>query len=85
MNAPGEGRWRVERKVPTSLILAMAAQTLIGAFVAGQIYSRLQSVERWIGDNRMLEARLTRLEVQITGVRESLARIERSVVKQDPP
>lgn len=63
------------------LILAMAAQTLIGAFVAGQIYSRLQSVEKWIVENKAIETRLTRLEVQITGVQASLVRIERSVTK----
>ncbi len=69
----------MNKRIP--LILAMAAQTLIGAFVAGQIYTRLQYVERWIVENKAIETRLTRLEVQITGVQASLVRIERSVAK----
>ena len=58
-------------------VLAVQAGTFIWSYA--QLTKRMETVERWIDDNKAVLSRLDRLEVQNEFIRSSLTRIETKI------
>lgn len=73
--------WHLDKRVPLALILALLVQT--GGVVAwfATLDSRITTVEAWQEKNDATRDRLTAIETQLSGMKDSLVRIERKLDK----
>lgn len=71
--------WTVDRKVPLALIVTIAMQTIGFSYFMGNLSTRLTMVESVMASRGMVDSRLTRVEVQLENIVESIKRIEKSV------
>lgn len=73
--------WHLDKRVPIALILALLVQT--GGVVAwfATLDNRITTVEAWQEKNDATRDRLTAIETQLSGMKDSLARIERKLDK----
>lgn len=58
-------------------VLAVQAGTFIWSYA--QLTKRMETVERWIDDNKAVLSRLDRLEVQNEFIRSAVTRIENKI------
>ena len=65
------------RRLPTAMIVAVAVQTLGGLIWAGGAAARITTLERRVGEQRLVAERLARLEAQGEATRAAVDRIER--------
>jgi hypothetical protein len=84
MNEEPESRWRLDRHIPVSLIVTILVQT--GAFVwwgasTDQKVAVLKERLDFIAPN---SDRLTRVEVKVDGVQQSINRIEGYIRTKQP-
>jgi len=71
--------WHLDKKVPVSIILVLLGQMLIGAWVAGDMSSRLVALESQDEENREVNKIVYGMEADIQNIKDSLLRIERAV------
>ncbi len=64
------------RRVPTALLVALAAQAVAGLVWAGGAASRIGTLEAQVAEQRMVSERLARLEEQSVATRAAVERIE---------
>lgn len=71
--------WHLDRKVTLSLIIALLANAAASVWFAAQLDQRVTSIEQH--QTRALDTpeRIARVETQVEGLREYLARIERKL------
>jgi len=65
------------RRVPTALLIALAAQTVAGLVWAGGAAARIGTLESRVEEHRLVAERLARLEEQGLATRVAVERIER--------
>lgn len=73
----------VDRTITFGLVLAVLVQTAGALLWAGAAEARLSSLEGLAAHEPAVVERLARLEEQMIGARQSLARIERRLDSQD--
>ena len=64
------------RRVPTALLIALAAQAVAGLVWAGGAAARISALESQVVEQRMVAERLARLEEQGLAVKAAMERIE---------
>lgn len=65
------------RRVPTALLIALAAQAVAGLVWAGGAAARIGTLETRVAEQRLVAERLARLEEQSLATRAAVGRIER--------
>ncbi len=68
--------WHLDRRVPLALIVTLVVYGAGFIWSYATLTNRMDVVERWIDDNKLIQNRLERLEVQGEFIRQSLTRIE---------
>lgn len=72
--------WTLDKRIPIAIIIAIAAQTAGGGYWLGQLSLRVtkneQALDRKLNDGD----RLTRLEVKMDNINDSIQRLEKSLV-----
>jgi len=71
------------RRVPTALLVALAAQAVAGLVWAGGAASRIGTLEDRVAEQRMVAERLARLEEQSLATRATVERIEARFVNRE--
>lgn len=75
---PATSRWHIDRRVPLSLIIAIAVQTAAIAFWGGQLTQRVVSLETENTRSLPNAERIARMEQQLKSVAEVLAEVKRN-------
>lgn len=83
-------QWTIEKKVPVALLIALAIQTGVAFWWAASTSERINTLERqsalYSAAAPLQADRLTRMEVQIGSVKESMVEIKndiKSLVRRD--
>jgi len=71
-------RWKFDKHIPIAVILVLFFQTVGIVWWAAQLSTRVDALESWVSDNRAIEARLSRIETQLTGIIARMDRQERN-------
>lgn len=64
------------RRVPTALLIALAAQAVAGLVWAGGAAARIGTLETQVAEQRLVAERLARLEEQSLATRAAVERVE---------
>lgn len=72
-----ETHWSLDRRVPLALVVTIVVQTVVFAFWLGTVSARLTSVEATVDRFSANSDRLTRLEVQLENIRDTVERIDK--------
>ena len=73
--------WQIDRHIPIAVILTLMFQTAGVVWWAATLEQRLNRVEQWQEKNDATRDRLTTIESQMDGIKESLERIEKKLDK----
>jgi len=79
---PASGGWHLDKRIPVALIVTLALQTAGVFFWMGQLSVRIDQLESQVLRSATNSDRLTRLEVQLEQVTQSLDRIESRLERQ---
>lgn len=74
-------RWHIDRKIPLSLILAICVQTIGAIWLASSFNERLNVLEAKMVVIAPQGDRLTRVEVNIESIKDSVAEIKAALRK----
>lgn len=77
--AGAEEHWTLDKRIPLALIFAIVLQTSGFAFWVGTLSTRVEQLEAAVTRRAADPDRITRLEVRLETVLESVKRIERAV------
>jgi len=78
---PTSSFWHIDRKVPLALIVTIGVQTAGIAYWVGGVSNRVDQLERFVAGRVTDADRITRLEVKLENMVDSLGRIEEAVTK----
>lgn len=70
-------------RVPTALLIALAAQAVAGLVWAGGAAARIGTLEMRVAEQKLVAERLARLEEQSVATRSAVERIERRLEVRD--
>lgn len=68
--------WRLERKIPFGIIVAIILQTLTAIWWAAKIDVRVVMQEDWFQKNQNLVEKVSRLEERLIGLHEEIDELE---------
>jgi hypothetical protein len=71
-----ESQWHLDKKVPLALIVTIIAQTIIAAWAASNIWTRVGELEHKVELAAPQAERIIRLETKVDGITGSLAEIK---------
>ena len=71
-----DSHWHLDRRVPIALIATLIGYGIATVWWSATIDNRMSVVEKWIDDNRQIQSRLERLEVQGQYIQSSLNEIK---------
>lgn len=71
--------WHLDRRVPIALMLSIAFQTGIFIWWAAQLSERVNTLERGAISSAPNSDRITRMEVRLEGIGQTVQRIERLI------
>lgn len=74
-----DGRWTLDKRIPLALMLTIGAQTAGLAYWLGTLSARVAQLELTTTGRSSDADRITRLEVKLEGVDETLRRIEATI------
>ena len=72
----GLSKWRVDRKVPIGIVIAMILQTLTAIWWAAKLDTRVVMQEEWFQKNQQLAEKVFRLEERIISLHEEINELE---------
>jgi hypothetical protein len=75
-------QWHLDRKVPLALIFTIIAQTIVAAWAASNIWTRVGELERKVEAAAPQAERTIRLETKVDGITGSLAEIKTLVTRR---
>jgi hypothetical protein len=75
-------QWHLDRKVPLALIFTIIAQTIVAAWAASNIWTRVGELERKVEMAAPQAERIIRLETKVDGITGSLAEIKTLVTRR---
>jgi hypothetical protein len=79
-----DSTWHIDRKIPLSLILAICLQTVGAIWLASSFNERLNVIEAKMLVMAPQGDRLTRVEVNLEQIKDSLGEIK-AVLRKGPP
>lgn len=68
--------WHLDRRIPIALIATLIGYGIATVWWSATIDNRMSVVEKWIDDNRQIQSRLDRLEIQGEFIQNSLNEIK---------
>ena len=68
--------WHLDKKVPVAIIATLFAQIVLGAMWIGSTSNRMENMERSLLGSQPQGDRLTRVEVKVDTIVESVAEIK---------
>jgi hypothetical protein len=77
-----ERQWHLDKKVPLALIVTIVAQTIIAAWAASNIWTRVGELEHKVEIAAPQAERIIRLETKVEGITGSLAEIKTLVSRR---
>jgi hypothetical protein len=77
-----EKQWHLDKKVPLALIVTIIAQTVIAAWAASNIWTRVGELEHKVEIATPQAERIIRLETKVDGITGSLAEIKTLVSRR---
>ena len=77
-----EHQWHLDKKVPLALIVTIIAQTIIAAWAASNIWTRVGELEHKVEVAAPQAERIIRLETKVDGITGSLAEIKTLVSRR---
>ena len=77
-----ENQWHLDKKVPLALIFTIIAQTMIAAWAASNIWTRVGELEHKVELAAPQAERIIRLETKVDGITGSLAEIKTLVTRR---
>ena len=77
-----EHQWHLDKKVPLALIVTIIAQTIIAAWAASNIWTRVGELEHKVEVAAPQAERIIRLETKVNGITGSLAEIKTLVSRR---
>ncbi len=77
-----ERQWHLDKKVPLALIVTIIAQTIIAAWAASNIWTRVGELEHKVEIAAPQAERIIRLETKVDGITGSLAEIKALVSRR---
>ena len=84
-----DGQWHLDKKVPLGFLLALIVQTItlvwVGVAWKSDVDHRLQSLEKTDASRSDNGTRITVLEQNLGFIKETLARIERKLDREEKP
>ena len=80
---PASMSWHLDKRVPIALIVTIVLQTVGAVWFASALYARVEFLEQRVIASAPHSDRLTRVEVRIENIAESIGRIEH-LIRQTP-
>lgn len=81
---PATASWHLDRRVPIALILVLIGQTFGLGWWASSISSRVDQIEIRMAEQGDVKGRIGMVETHLVYIRESLARMEKTLTGQQP-
>ncbi len=78
-----ERQWHLDRKVPLALIVTIIAQTVVAAWGASNLWTRVGELERQMQLAAPQAERIIRLETKVDGIGDRLSEIK-SLISRSP-
>lgn len=78
------GSWSIDRRIPLALLVALVVQTFGALMWAGRASERIDHIEQKAARVQDLAERAARLEVHVTQLQGTLARIETKLDRLTP-
>jgi hypothetical protein len=76
MNEAQDRQWHLDKKVPLALIMTIIGQTVVAAWGASNLWTRVGELERQVQIAAPQFERVIRLETKVDGITGSLSEIK---------
>ncbi len=80
-----DNQWHLDRKVPLALIVTIIGQTIVAAWGASNLWTRVGELERQMQTAAPQFERIIRLEAKVDGITGSLAEIKTMINRRSEP
>jgi hypothetical protein len=80
-----DNQWHLDRKVPLALILTIVGQTVVAAWGASNLWTRVGELERQMQTAAPQFERIIRVETKVDGISGSLAEIKALIGRRNEP
>lgn len=77
-----DNQWHLDKKVPLALIMTIVGQTIVAAWGASNLWTRVAELERQMQAAAPQFERIIRLEAKVDGITGSLAEIKALIVRR---
>jgi hypothetical protein len=85
MASPEDRQWHLDKKVPLALIITIIGQTIVAAWGASNLWTRVGELERQTQLAAPQFERIIRLETKVDGITGSLSEIKTLIGRQSEP
>jgi hypothetical protein len=79
-----DDQWHLDKKVPLALIITIVGQTVVAAWGASNLWTRVGELERQMQTAAPQFERIIRLETKVDGISGSLAEIKMLIDRREP-
>jgi hypothetical protein len=80
-----DDQWHLDKKVPLALIMTIVGQTVVAAWGASNLWTRVGELERQMQIAAPQFERIIRLETKVDGITGSLAEIKALIDRRSEP
>lgn len=80
-----ERQWHLDRKVPLALIVTIIGQTIVAAWGASNLWTRVGELERQMQLAAPQAERIIRLETKVDGIGDRLSEIKALISRRPDP
>jgi hypothetical protein len=80
-----ERQWHLDKKVPLALIITIIGQTIVAAWGASNLWTRVGELERQVQIAAPQAERIIRLETKVDGISDRLTEIKTLVSPRTEP
>jgi hypothetical protein len=80
-----DSQWHLDKKVPLALIMTIVGQTVVAAWGASNLWTRVGELERQMQTAAPQFERIIRLETKVDGITGSLSEIKALIDRRGEP
>ena len=80
-----DNQWHLDKRVPLALIMAIVGQTIVAAWGASNLWTRVGELERQMQTAAPQFERIIRLETKVDGITGSLSEIKALIDRRGEP
>jgi len=85
MSEADDRQWHLDKKVPLALIMTIIGQTVVAAWGASNLWTRVGELERQMQIAAPQFERIIRLETKVDGISGSLSEIKALMTRRGEP